>query len=81
MATRAAIALFLLLGAGAAAAQQRPGLPVDWEAPPELRVLFEQHLPAPPAEAGEDRGAPRASSGEAPRRSPRPRAGSPRKWK
>lgn len=70
MATRAAIALFLLLGAGAAAAQQRPGLPVDWEAPPELRVLFERHLPAPPAEAGEDRGALRRWTREVRRRAP-----------
>ena len=70
MATRAAIALFLLLGAGAAAAQQRPALPVDWEAPPELRVLFEKHLPAPPAEAGEDRGALRRWAREVRRRAP-----------
>ena len=70
MATRAAIALFLLLGAGAAAAEPRPGLSVDWEAPPELRVLFERHLPAPPAEAGEDRGALRRWTREVRRRAP-----------
>jgi translocation and assembly module TamA len=70
VAARAAIALFLLLGAGAAAAQQRPALPVEWEAPPELRALFEQHLPAPPAEAGEDRGALRRWTREVRRRAP-----------
>ncbi len=74
MATRAAIALFLLLGAGAAAAEPRPGLSVDWEAPPELRVLFERHLPAPPAEAGEDRGALRRWTREVRRREGGPRA-------
>jgi translocation and assembly module TamA len=35
--------------------EEAPLALVIWEAPEELRVLFEQHLPEPPAEARQDR--------------------------
>lgn len=71
MKTRAALAIAALLAAGVAVAQEPPAtLPVTWEAPEELRVLFEKHLPAPPAEAGQDRGALRRWTRDVRRRAP-----------
>ena len=72
MKARAAIAFALLLAAGLAAAQEeKPAtLAVTWEAPEELRVLFAKHLPAPPADAREDRGSMRRWQREVRRRAP-----------
>ena len=71
MKARAAIAFVALLAAGLAAAQEKPAtLPVTWVAPEELRVLFEKHLPAPPAEAREDRGTMRRWQRDVRRRAP-----------
>jgi translocation and assembly module TamA len=54
---RAALAFVALLGAGLAAAEEPPvAYPVTWEAPDELRALYEKHLAPPPAEAKDDRG-------------------------
>lgn len=71
MKARAAIAFVALLAAGLAAAQEKPAtLPVTWVAPEELRVLFEKHLPAPPADAREDRGTMRRWQRDVRRRAP-----------
>jgi translocation and assembly module TamA len=68
--SRLAAAFVTLLVAGASAAQERPGFPVAWEAPEELRILYEKHLPPPPAEAKEDRGVLRRWMREVRRRAP-----------
>ncbi len=71
MKARAAIAFVALLAAGLAAAQEKPAtLPVNWVAPEELRVLFAKHLPAPPADAREDRGTMRRWQRDVRRRAP-----------
>ncbi|NJD88037.1 MAG: outer membrane protein assembly factor [Betaproteobacteria bacterium] len=71
MKARAAIAFVAFLAAGLAAAQEKPAtLPVTWVAPEELRVLFEKHLPAPPADAREDRGTMRRWQRDVRRRAP-----------
>ncbi|MBL0142340.1 MAG: BamA/TamA family outer membrane protein [Betaproteobacteria bacterium] len=60
MSARAAVAFVALLVAGVASATQDGEAathPVQWDAPQELRVLFEQHLPPPPVDARDDRGA------------------------
>lgn len=67
---RALIALSLILGIGTAKAQEGATFPVEWEAPPELRVLFEKHLPPPPAGAQGDRAALRRWMRETRRRAP-----------
>ncbi len=71
MKARAAIAFVALLAAGLAAAQEKPAtLAVTWVAPEELRVLFVKHLPAPPADAREDRGTMRRWQRDVLRRAP-----------
>ncbi len=72
MKARAAIAFVALLAAGLAAAQEKDPavIPVTWEAPAELRAVLEKHLPGPPAEAREDRGAMRRWQREVRRRAP-----------
>jgi translocation and assembly module TamA len=56
---RAAIAFVVLalVGAGAVRADEGVPHPVQWDAPQELRVLFETHLPPPAVDAKDDRGA------------------------
>ncbi len=53
-----------------AVAQERQSLPVEWVAPPELKALFEKHLPPPPAEAKDDRGTMRRWIRDVRRRAP-----------
>ena len=67
---RAAIAFLALLAAGTAAAQDRAAYPVDWEAPAELRALFQKHLPPPAIDAADERGALRRWMREVRRRAP-----------
>ena len=70
MIARAAFACVLVLGAGTAAAEDRASYAVEWEAPKELRELFEKHLPPPAADAAEERGALRRWMREVRRRAP-----------
>ena len=52
-------------------AEERPvAYPVAWEAPEELRALFAKHLPPPPLEAKEERGALRRWMRDVRRRAP-----------
>lgn len=64
------VAIVALLASLAAAGQESAAPAVTWEAPEELRILFEKHLPVPPAEAGGDRGAMRRWMREVRRRAP-----------
>lgn len=71
MKARAALAVVAILGAGWAAAEEAPAVfPVAWEAPEELRAILQKHLPPPPAEAMEDRGALRRWMRDVRRRAP-----------
>jgi translocation and assembly module TamA len=72
MSRRIVFALACLAFAASAsfAAEERAAFPVVWEAPEELRLLFETHLPPPPAEAKEDRAAFLRWSREVRRRAP-----------
>jgi translocation and assembly module TamA len=65
-----AFALAALAAAVPASAEEQQAFPVVWEAPEELRILFEKHLPPPPAEAREDRAVFRRWSREVRRRAP-----------
>jgi len=56
LAVLAAVAAGALPSLAADEEPRPPRLPVVWEAPDALRVLYERHLP-PPAEATQDRGA------------------------
>ena len=53
---KAAIAVAGILVAGSVGAADGPAFAVEWDAPMELRVLFEKHLPPPAAGATPDRG-------------------------
>lgn len=70
MSARAAIALVILLCAGIAVAQERVTYSVQWDAPQELRVLFEKHLPPPAVDAKDERGALRRWMRDVRRRAP-----------
>jgi hypothetical protein len=63
-----ALAWLAFAAATAFAAEEQAAIPVVWEAPEELRLLFGKHLPAPPAEGKEDRAAFRRWSREVRRR-------------
>jgi translocation and assembly module TamA len=67
---RALLAALLLLAAGLAVAEEPAPLAVEWVAPPELKALFERHLPPPPAEARDDRGSLRRWTRDVRRRAP-----------
>lgn len=70
-ALRATLALAMVLAFGGARAQDaRTVIPVVWEAPETLRLLYEKYLPAPTLEAKDDRGALRRWIRDARRRAP-----------
>jgi len=70
LSARAAIALALFLGAGTAMAQAGATYTVEWDAPPELRDVFEKHLQPPPVDAKDDRGVLRRWMRDVRRRAP-----------